>query len=185
MKVKDVIISALHMLGRNPLADSLKNGSELNAEETETVDTLLYCYNAVEDEIARKYIPLTYSETMSASDGIFYFAAFARTPVAIKRVLSDGKEIGYEMFAQYMRVNAKKVTIEYEFSPSKKRIDGTSDYGAETGEYLIAAGMVAEYCLINGEIETSEQWEQKYRQKIDRAQTKLPSGGYLTPRRWV
>lgn len=185
MKVKDVIISALRMLGRNPLADSLKNGSELNTEETETVDTLLYCYNAVEDEIARKYIPLTYSETIAASDGIFYFAAFARTPVAIKRVLSDGKEIEFEILSQYMKVNAKRVTIEYEFSPAKKKIDGTSDYGTEAGEYLIAAGMVAEYCLINGEIEASEQWEQKYRQKIDRAQTQLPSGGYIAPRRWV
>ena len=185
MKVKEVIISALHMLGRNELAAKLKSGEELDAEQSDAVDTLLYCYNAVEDEVARKYIPLSTTENLKTSDGIFYFQAFAKTPVAIKRVLSDGAAVEYELFPLYIHVNATNVTIEYEYVPKKKKIDSDSDFGGEASEYMLAAGMAAEYCLINGEIEASEQWEQKYRQRVDRAQARLTAGGYVMPRRWV
>ncbi len=185
MKVKEVIISSLNLLGRNSLAARFKNGGEMSAEESDTLETLLYCFNAVEDEVARKYIPLTYKETLRATDCIFYYEAFAKTPLSIKSVTSDGVEVGYELFPRYILTKAQNVTIEYEYSPSKKKIDGNSDFGAEAGEYLLATGMAAEYCLINGEIEAAEQWEQKYRSKIDRAQSALPCGGFIAPRRWV
>ncbi len=185
MKVKDVIISALNILGRSGLAASLADGDELTAEERETVDTLLYCFNATEDEVARNYMPLFAREELSSPDGEYFYASFINPPVKIKRVTAAGAAAEYELFPQYMAVNAKKITVEYEYAPSKKRLEGSSDFGGEVGEYLLALGAASEYCLINGEIEEAELWENKYRREIDRAQRKLPSCGSVPPRRWV
>ena len=170
MKVKEVIISALRTLGRGDLAGELSGGSVLQGEGAETVDTLVYCYNAVEDELARKYVPLVYREN---------------SPVRIKSVFVDGKEAEYKLYPQYMRVNAKRIDVEYEYSPDRKKLESNSDYSLEVGEYLMAFGIAAEYCLINGEVEASEAWEAKYRREIDRVQNKLPVCGHIPPRRWV
>ena len=185
MKVKDVIISALHMLGRNDIADALSNGNALDKEATDTVDTLLYCFNATEDEVARKYLPLKCTDTVISVDGKYKYSIFLHSPIKFTRVLVDGKDAEYETFPKYMLVNSNRITVEFEYAPSKKKIDDDSEYGAEVGETLLALGAAAEYCLINGEIEMAELWEAKYRKQIDLAQKSLPCGGTIPPRRWI
>ena len=186
MTVKDIIISALKNLGRAELSGKLEKSLTLSAEENDTVNTLLYCYNAVEDEVARAYIPLTASEKISGKDGEFYYARFMRAPVKIKRVTVDGKRIAYEKYPLYIKADADEICVEYEYSPCKKTLDAASEFPDGTGEYLFACGTAAEYCLINGEVEAAALWESKYRQCIDGAQAKLsPPSGYIPPRRWV
>lgn len=185
MKVKDILISALEIIGRSELAKSLAGGEELSAGDSETVNTLLYCFNATEDELARKYMPLSYKEEITSQNGRFYFAAFVHAPVKLKSVTSDGESVSYEIFPEYLKADARKITVEYDYSPSKKELGGTSDFGAEAGEHLLALGAAAEYCLINGEAEAAELWEKKYRAAIDGAQSKLPAGFSIPPRRWI
>lgn len=185
MEVKEVIISALNVLGRSGLAEKLSAGSALVGEEAEIADTLLYCFNAVEDELARKYVPLTAKEELTSYTGRFNYSDFSRPPVKIKGVYSGGEAVEYELLPQYIAANAVKITVEYEYAPSKKKLDGVSDFNCEVSGYLMALGIAAEYCLINGEIEAAGLWEKKYREQIDFAQSKLPHGGSIPPRRWV
>lgn len=151
----------------------------------ETVETVLYCFNAAEDEVARRYMPLTRREEIASPDGRFYFAAFARPPVRINAVKAGGRSVGYELFTEYLRADSNKISVEYDFAPLRKDIDGASDFGAEVGEYMLAYGAAAEYCLINGEAEAAGLLEGRYRAEIDGAQRRLPSGGRIPPRRWI
>lgn len=185
MKVKNVIISALGLIGKAPLARKLSGNEELTPEESETVDTLLYCFNSAEDEVARRYIPLRHSENLKSSDGEYYYTSFMYSPVRIKRVYSEGTAVEFKVYSRYLSTVSGLVTVEYEYAPPKKRIDSESEYGDEVGEYLFALGTASEYCLINGEIEMSELWENKYRGQIDAAQSRLPSCKNLPPRRWI
>ena len=185
MKVRDVITAALRLLGRAELAEAVAAKVILTGEFAETVNTLLYCFNAVEDELARKYIPLNASETMVSPDGDFYYKGFEHSPVTVKRVICGGEDIKFEVFPLFLRAGVEKVTVVYEYAPAKKFIDGESDFGAEVGERRMALGAAAEYCLINGEVEAAEIWENKYRSEIDSVQNKLPVCGSLPRRRWV
>lgn len=185
MIVKDIIVSSLNLLGRRDLAETLENGVVTDAEGRETVNTLLYCFNAVEDELARKYLPLNAREEVASPNGQFEYVRFKHQPVRINRVTVDGADAEYELFPKYMQVNSKRIVVEYDYAPFKKELENESEYGYQAGENLLALGAVAEYCLINGEIEASELWEKKYRQAIDLAQKKLPAGGYIMPRRWI
>lgn len=185
MKVKDIIASALNLLGRADLVFALSSVSNADKEGQELIGTLLYCFNAVEDELARHYIPLIAREEMSSPDTLFYYNTFGHNPVNIKRVTVDGEKAAFEIFATYMTVNAKKITVEYEFAPARKELGGDSDYGGEVGEYLIALGMASEYCCINGEAELASMWENKYRERLDKLQRTLPACEKIPPRRWV
>ena len=185
MKVKEVIISALKILGRTDIAEALSAGGQLSREESETVETLLYCFNAVEDEVARKYVPLYFKEELDSPDGEYFYESFMYAPINVSRVLVDGEEVEFEIFPFYMVTNSKKITVEYRYAPAKKKIEGWSDFGGEVGEYLLAFGTASEYCLINGEVEAAELWEKKYRSEIDLAQKKLHACKNIPPRRWV
>ncbi len=187
MKVKDVIISALNNLGRQSVADTVSSDGTLDGEATETVNTLLYCFNAVEDEVARCYLPLRTEQKFTSSVGQFAYTKFSKTPVRIRRVLKDGKEIPFKLYPLYLGADATEVTVEYEYSPSKKALADTSDFlQGVIGEYAFACGVAAEYCLINGEVEAAELWENRYRQEIDAAQGRyLSARGRIPPRRWV
>ena len=184
MEVKKIIGSALKILGRNSLAADVEDGAVRDAEGRETVDTLLYCFNAVEDEVARKYVPLSAKEELKSFDGKYYYSSFSHPPVTVKKVRADGKEIAFELMLEYLFADADKITVEYTYAPTGKSIDGESDFGAESCR-MHALGTASEYCFINGEIEAAELWEKKYRGEIDGLQRSLPECGSIPPRRWV
>lgn len=185
MKVKDIIASALKLLGRADLVSALSGLSKADKEGQELIDTLVYCFNAVEDELARKYIPLTEKEDLASPDTLFFYNSFLHNPVRIKRVTVGGKSVKYEVFARYLCVQAENITVEYDYAPARKELDGDSDYGKEAGEYLFALGIAAEYSLINGEAEMAEKWEKKYREQLDGIQRTLPACEKIPPRRWI
>ena len=186
MKVSDVITSALRLIGRAELISSLSNPSKSDQEDgAETIETLLYCFNAVEDELARKYIPLETKEVLSSTDNKFYYSKFSKYPVKIKSVTVGGMQAEYEVYTKYLEVGARKITVEYRYAPKRKTLDDESDYGESVGEYLIALGMASEYAVINGEAEMADKWEKLYRAQLDGTQRSLRVCADIPPRRWV
>lgn len=185
MKVKDILVSALKLLSRNDIAEKLGSDGELTAEENETLNTLLFCYNAVENEIALNYVSLTHTETIQSSTGEFFYVVFTHMPYRIKKVVADGKEIKFEVNARYMYADTKVATVTYDYAPTKKNLEGTSDFGMCVGEMLLAYGTCAEFCVISGEIEAADIFESKYRCELDIVRSSGRTSGYLPPRRWV
>lgn len=186
MEVKTVIASALTLLGRGELVSSLPDYSGLDKEARELIETLVYCYNAVEDELAHKYIPLSTKEKYETPQGKIPYGNFKYRPIKIKRVLKDGKAVKFATYSEYVEVPAADVLeLEYEYAPKNKDIYCVSDYGEDVGAHLIALGIASEYCIINGEAEASGQWEKKYRARLDAVQNALPACFHVPPRRWI
>lgn len=186
MKVKDVIIGASRLAGREDVAEALESGGSLSAEGEETAKTLLYCFNAVEDELSRYYFPLKFVQELSSADGKYPYSDFLMRPVKILGVRHDGKKVEYERFATHLRCGYGRITVEYEYSPAKKSIgDDSSFKESAVSVYLASCGTAAEYCLICGEVQAAELWQSRYRSEIDRAQKKLAEPLCVPPRRWV
>jgi len=186
MTVKDIIVYAFKLLGRQDAAEAVLNGQTLDKESAEKAETLLYCYNAVEDELARYYFPVTASQQISSPSGIYLFENFNKRPVKILSVKSGGKPVAYSVYNKHFECNASTVTVEYQYAPDKKELDGKSEYdGSPVDERLLAAGVLAEYCLIGGAVKSAEAWESRYREKIDTAQKKYRASAAIPPRRWV
>ena len=186
MTVKDVIIYAFKLLGRDDLAENILNEAELDKESAEKTETLLYCYNAVEDELARYYFPLTETQHISSDAEKFSFDGFKYRPIKILSVKANGKPVKFSVNTKYLACAEENVTVEYRYAPDKKQLSDVSEYdGYAVGESLIAAGILAEYCLISGAVQASQLWESRYREQIDKSQKKHKPSLSVPPRRWV
>lgn len=186
MKIKEIVLTALNLLGRADVARAMESGETLSAEAESVADTVLYCVNAVLDELARYYFPLTNRESFCLTSGRVAFADFSARPVKLLRVTANGREIKYETAPRYLIADEGKIEVEYEYSPSKKPMDGDCDYdGVEVGARLVAAGAASEFCILNGEAVAAEYWEGEYRREIDRARAKFKKPLKIPPRRWV
>ena len=183
MKIKQIISEACELLARGELAGKVAAGSGLSDEENETVKTLLYCANAVEDELARNYFPLYATEKFTPKGGAVYFSQFKNTPVKIMSVKRGGTGLDFKLHPQYIEVNADFIEVEYAYSPAKKGLEDDSSFPALSPS-LAACGVAAEYCLIEGEISRAQGWESRYREMIDKARAKLRPA-HIPPRRWV
>lgn len=192
MKVKEIIARALRLTGRADAAETLETDSERSADVEEAIKTMLFCFNAVENELARNYFPLVFSEEVGTVEGKINYADLSYNPVKITSVKSGGKPVGYRLKPQYIVLQRQytaadaDVSVEYNYIPSQKNIEDDSAFdGTEVGELLVAYGTVSEYCLINGESAAAALWESKYRDAIDRSRRTHRRKRYIPPRRWV
>lgn len=194
MKVKDILITALRFIGRDDVLKKLSeeteaepDGEELfTAEESEVIKTLLYCFNSVEDELARCYFPLETEEVMTSANGVYPFAGFAKRPVKILSVKSGKKPEKYLLSPQNLICDSGEITVSYNYAPLKKDLDGESEFSTLlSNERLVAAGTASEYCLIDGEAKLAQSWESVYRSEIEHIQRTKLAGLRLPPRRWV
>lgn len=201
MKVKDIIITALRFIGREDVSEKLKAGAVMGGgsadgdngetevfttEESEVIDTLLYCFNSVEDELARCYLPLETEEKMTSQSGVYPFGIFQKRPVKIISVKSGKKNVKYSLSQKSLNCDSGEITVRYGFAPVKKDLNGESEFSTLlSNERLVAAGTASEYCLIDGEAKLSAVWESVYRGEIEHVQRTRLSGLRLPPRRWV
>ena len=185
MLVSDIVKTALSLVGREDAAAAIDGGEyEADSSLLQAVRTMLYCANAVEDELARGAFPLEREEVLNAVNGRIYYVNFYRTPVKILSVKSGDKKIAYKMSLEYLETNGRNPTIKYIYCPEKKELDGESEYdGYPVGERLLAYGAAAEYCLIEGAFEEAENWEKRYREEVERVRP-FDKRGYIPSRVW-
>lgn len=186
MTVKEIIRDALYLLGRADVAEEYEKDCVADGEKKSVIKTLLYCFNAVQDELARAYFPLKTTETAQSINGEIKMTALSKKPVRVLDVTEANGVIDWRIFPDHISVACGQVTIEYEYCPDKKCESDDVVFGDSTvGANMVSYGMVAEYCLINGEIENANAWEEKYRREIDKALSSQKVKGRIPPRRWV
>ena len=185
MKVKDIIIQALLYAGRDDVVKAI-NEDELNDEHYEALRTALLCFNAVEDELARRYLPLKKTERFCSSSGEIEFTEFSERPVKILSVKSSAGRCGFEVTPEKISTRAGEVYIEYNFAPKPKGLEDESVYSElQASIVLMAAGTASEFSLIYGDAGAANEWETRYRREIDLVQREKFSELKIPPRRWV
>lgn len=185
MTIKEIVICAFKLLGREDIVSELE-GEEISAENAEAVQTMLYCVNAVENELARYYFPKRITESLSSENGEYYFSRFAFRPVKIVSVKAGLCAVSYSRTPYLIKCGSKQIEVEYEYLPEKKELEENSFYNVnELSVELIASGAAAEYCLISGAVQLSKMWESKYRDEVDAARAKSRLAVNIPPRRWV
>lgn len=184
MKVKQIVADAMQAVGRSDAAERY-TGSAADGETARLAYTLLFCYNAVADELARCYFPVTASEELSSFNGKFAFSSFAHPPVKIMRVTVGGKPVDWKIVPGYLCADEKKIAVEYRYAPDKAAEEDEFCYpDGAVGEQIFVCGMAAEYFLICGEVESAQLWESRYRNEIDR-RAPFRTCATVPPRRWV
>lgn len=185
MKVKDIVIRALLYAGRADVVVAIDE-DDFTKEQLDALQTAILCFNAVEDELARCYLPLKKTETFCSDNGEIEFIKFSERPVKILSVKSASGKCDFEIMPEKIRTRAGEVCIEYNFAPGAKGMGDESVYSeVQANEALIAAGTAAEFSLIYGDAGAADEWEKRYRREIDKIQRQKFSDAKIPPRRWV
>lgn len=184
MTVKEVILTAATELGFKDDVENYFDGqvSDLNKRKSEL---LLDCFNLVENEVALDYLPLYAEDELYSETGVVEYAAMERSVVRVLRVTDEwGNPVRFTVFPEYIKAQPGKLKVAYTYAPSKKTMDGESDFRVQVSARLLAYGVAAEYALATGLYEESAVWDKKYKDAITAAYKARPSRK-LRSRRWA
>jgi hypothetical protein len=183
MTVQEIIIAAAEELGvQDKVNDYLLNGSTIGKKETET---LLMCFNLVENEVALDYLPLKCEDVIEGNTGVIEYQDLSRKAVRVIGVTDEyGNAAPFRLFPKYLKTQPGKVKILYTYTPTEKGITDDCDYDIRASLRLFTYGTLAEYYLAAGFFEESEAWDKKYKDALTAAyrqgKTKV-----IKSRRWA
>lgn len=161
MTVREVLLLAASFLDEKDLAASLA-GSSVTGE----AETLLTCFNVVENEIALDDYPLKKTETFSFEKGILPFSKFSSAPVDICAVKAGGRKLSFSLTATGVLCDCDTAEITYTYAPKKKGIGDSAELGGRVSARLMALGVASEYCFVKGMNERAKIWGVKYRDAL-------------------
>ncbi|MGI6701014.1 MAG: hypothetical protein ACOX3U_00880 [Christensenellales bacterium] len=183
MKLNEVIDTALVYLNLN---DEIKvTGADLTPLSNRKLRILLRCANIVYSEIASDYMPLKAKETLVAIDNKVAYQSFSRRVIEVVKVVKDGANIPFSAYPNYLEVNAQgEVEIIYHYLPQEISLDDEIEYGVGLSPTAFAAGIAAEYSLVNGMYDEAVAFDRKYREALIGGMSRSKSG-YIKGRRWL
>lgn len=184
MKVKEIMVTAAELCGRQDLSDFLtdKNGAEA-AQMRREEETLLRCYNLAENEIALDYLPLRAEEEF-LSDGTVLYGAFRVPPLEIVAVYAEnGARVRFVANADGVRTPAGKVRIAYTYRPRVKTASDDAELCIKGDGRLLALGTASEFALMSGMFDAASLLDRRYRDAL--ACACRERGGRLKMRCWL
>ena len=185
MKVKEVVVMAAGLLGMKKDMENWLQSATTAAKEK--VAAFVDSFNLVENELALNYVPLRTQETVLVENGRVKFQYFTREPARVILVTDEeDNRLEYTVFPTDIRLRseAKVAKVSYAFLPKAKSIDEESDYQSRVSVGLMACGVAAEYCAMQGQYTEAAYWNKKFKEGIPR--THEPQrGGKIPSRSWV
>lgn len=190
MEILTLLLRVSWCLGREdliPVFGSEESG--LSAEERLERDALLRAYNFVENEVALDYCAIRKEETVEVCENRIYYTAFSCVPVHIRKVICGGYLARFAAYPAYILMSdgwQGAATVVYDCIPTtKSSFDEESELSAcGVSARLLALGVAAQYCLVNGETGRAAVWDKKFRDAL-RAKNLLRRTVSIRSRRWV
>ena len=185
MKVKDLVIYTSLFIGEKELASKLESNTSLTEREQERVDTLVRCYNLVNQEIASDYLPFLYTEKIDVNNSILNFSELEKTIIKVYEVKGNfNMGVRYKAYPNYLEIlgHAKKIT--YSYLPEELDLNDNIELCNGLSGRIYAYGMASEYLLCDGLSEDAEIWEERFKESLftlsrKRSEVRLPK------RRWL
>lgn len=190
MTVKEVIALAAGCLGRDDLISALeKSANEISDDERLELSALLRCYNFVENEVALDYCPLKKEETVGVAENKIHYTELSSVPVNVRKVVCGGYLARFSAYPAYILLSdgwQGNATVVYDYIPNTKAsFEEESEFsGKGVSARLLAYGVTAQYCLVNGETGRAATWDKKFRDAL-RAKNLLRRTVSVRSRRWV
>ncbi len=164
MTVREVLLLSASFLDDKELAAAL-SGSSVTGE----AETLLNCFNVIENEIALDDYPLKMTETLSFENGLLPYPKFAKTPIDVLSVKSGDVRVHFTLTPAGVRCDCAEGEVTYTYAPTAKTISGTSEHGGKISARLMALGVASEYCFVKGRTDEGKIWGVKYREALKSA----------------
>ena len=168
MLIKDIILVASSLLGRQDVKFYLEEGSYEDYSTLTTINNFIACTNLVINELACTYIPMVKTEKVNTSNGKIYYYSLTETPLEIKDVFDDyGNSLLYVIHHEYVDVGLNEVNVEYNYIPSTYGVNEKIGYEErDINARAIAYGVCAEILLMERAFDESVMWHDRFMQEL-------------------
>lgn len=182
MQVKDIIKLACSFTENEGLVSGIENNN-LTSAQSLIVDSLVNCFNLVNNEIATQYIPYLKKESFQTSSFKVYFSSFTGSINEIISVKdSKGKNIKYKIFDDYIVALANEVEIVYSVKPQTLSLSST--FTSLIPERVYAYGIAREYYFIQTLFDDANIWENRFKDSL-KVLSRKKSEILMPSRRWL
>ncbi len=164
MTVKEIIMLACEMIDQDDVVEKIENGEILSEEEETLKNSLLKCFNFIQNEIATEFIPLVHVQQIKETNKIFKISDLEKRlayVISFKDVF--GKNIEHKIIGENI-VFEGEGKLEYCYCPKKKGIDEACEIPLP--ERVIACGVLREYYLLQGLASEATVFETKFKNSL-------------------
>ncbi|MCQ2400141.1 MAG: hypothetical protein MJ072_06510 [Clostridia bacterium] len=184
MTIRDILkISAVY-LGREDLIAYFNDSTAGNVSLAE-VDSFVKCANFVINELATEYVPIKTTEGCDSTNGQILYSSLSATPLDILNVYDAfGNSLEFKTTPLYVKTSPSAVRIEYSYVPVEYSLNDTVAYTENTlPARVIAYGVTAETCLIDGKYREAEIWDKRFKDSI--LNVIIPKRSVMKGRCWM
>ena len=183
MLVKDIIALACDFTENQKVKDALADNLTLTDEESAICDSLVKCFNLVNNEIASEYIPILKNEVVKTKDFKVEFSDLTFSPSQIISVKDAyGRKIRFKVFDDYIMALASSVEITYTTMPTQLTLE--SEFSSTLPERVYAYGIAREYYFLQSLFDDADIWEERFKNTLQVLQRKR-SEILMPRRRWL
>ena len=168
MTVKGIIKLVCEFVGERELLQKLgTQNSVYTTRETEKLETLLKCFNLVNQEIASDYLPFLFEEEIDVKNSILNFGSLSKTVVAIYQVKDRfGFAVKFKNFPNHIEIYGHGKKIVYSYLPEELGLADTVEANNGLSERVYAYGVASEFLLVDGMSDDAEIWEERYKESL-------------------
>ena len=109
MKVKELLLTASLLAGKEELIKEIA-ADEVTADDAD-VKKLIAALNLITEELAEWNVTPEKQESLTSSDGKYYYSSFSVSPLRIKKVEYEGAEIPFKAYADKITTKTEKITV--------------------------------------------------------------------------
>lgn len=156
MKLKDIINDAANIYG-------------IDAPEGSTNWSMLFrCANITATNVACNYRDCIGIQTFNVKDSSINYADFDEPFLKVKSIKSDGQDVYYDIYTNFISVPNGRVTVKYAYVP--RFTSGEDDIDDIVGGILndstLLYGILAEYASICGVIDDANLFDEKFQKLL-------------------
>jgi hypothetical protein len=185
MTVKEILMLACEFVGEGEIAQKVKNGETLNESEQKKYESLLSCFNLVNQEIASDYLPNLTKESVTVFDGKIFFSTLSKNATHIYEVGNRfGMSLPFKNFSNYVEVGGQPKYVVYSFLPDELGEDEVFEFYGGLSARILAYGIASEFLLVSGLGDEAEVWEERFKESLfvlsrKRGEHRLPKRSWL------
>lgn len=186
MTVKEILKLVCEFVGEREILQKLsEQNPSYTTRESEKLETMVRCFNLVNQEIASEYLPFLFEEEIDINNSILNFSSLSKSVVAVYQLKDKfGFPVRFKNFPNYIEVCGDGKKIIYSYLPDDVTLSSDFDLKNGLSARVYAYGVASEYLLIVGMSEDAEIWEERYKESLFILSKK--NGEHRLPRRrWL
>lgn len=164
MTVKDVLKIVCEFIEQNEILSKWNASISLGANEQETVNFLVKCFNLVNQEIATEYLPLYCTEAVDVENGILNYADLKKIVLNIESVEdSKGFLLRYKKYPNSIKIYGRAKNVTYCYLPDELSINDDVVFSNGLSTRIFAYGIASEFFLVKGMSSEAQIFEERFK----------------------